>query len=180
MADRPPGSPGPFAGFTSYRNSAFTASSAPDSAAAGPRSAGPVADVGEARAGSDGPGARRPPEDGRGRLPGEEEEGEGEVEGREEAPQEGAPGGDGEYYGELESSVYVFGQVVGGRGFGAGAINCSWEVKLQDTWRACMGFTSGVTFTSQHRVRRGPPRPPGAGTAPLLTRARRAPSPAAG
>ena len=55
--------------------------------------------------------------------------------------------------GELESSVYVFGQVVGGRGFGGGAINCSWEVKFQDTWRACMGFTNGVTFTSEHQVR---------------------------
>lgn len=51
----------------------------------------------------------------------------------------------------LESSVYVFGQIVGGRGFGNASINCSWEVFCHDSWRACMGETRGVTFTSQSR-----------------------------
>ena len=49
----------------------------------------------------------------------------------------------------LESSVYVFGQIVGGHGFGRAAVNCSWDVRCHESWRACMGVTRGVTFTSQ-------------------------------
>ena len=52
----------------------------------------------------------------------------------------------------LESSVYVFGQIVGGDDFGNGAFNCSWEVNCNDNWRIAMGFSKGVTFTSTCQV----------------------------
>ena len=48
----------------------------------------------------------------------------------------------------LESSLFIFGQIVGGIDFGKGAYNCSWEVSCSDNWRAATGITKGTTFTS--------------------------------